>query len=121
MPELETPLGVRPGPSGRGELARLALEAALAVDGVVRSEGGPRGAWVTEVEGERVAGVVAAAQADGRYAVALHLVARPVPLHQLAERIRDRVLRSADRAGLGPSVGTIHVSIEDVEALEGPR
>ncbi len=120
MSKLETPPGEPPGPTERAALARIALEAALAVKEVVRAEAGPHGAWMTDVEGERVSGVVAAAQADGRYTLALHLVARPVPLPELADLIRDKISRAADRAGLGACVGAIDVSIEDVEPLEGP-
>lgn len=108
-----------PRSSDRAALARIALEAALAVGDVVGAEAGPHGAWVTEAGGERLPGVVAVAQADGRYALDLHLIVRPVPLHELAERIRERVVRASERAGLEGALGSIGVSIEDIELLEG--
>lgn len=95
-------------------LAQLALEAALAAPDVVHSDAGRLGTWVTEASGERLAGVVSAALGDGRYAVSLHLIVRPVPLHELAERIRGRVISAAGLAGLGDVLATVDVSIEDV-------
>lgn len=114
MSELETPRS-----SERSTLARIALATALALGDVVGAEAGPHGAWVTEVEGERLPGIVAAAQSDGRYALELHLIARPVPLRELAERIRERIVRAAEVAGLDGGLGGIDVSIEDVELPEG--
>jgi hypothetical protein len=104
--------------SERGALARIALAASLAQGDVVGTAVGPNGVWVTEVESERLPGVVAAAQANGTYAIELHLIARPVPLHALAERIRERIRRSAEQIQLGDVLGSIDVSIEDIELVE---
>jgi hypothetical protein len=100
--------------SERETLARIALVASLSLPDVVDTDVGPNGAWVTEVEGERLPGVVAAAEADGRYSLELHLVARPVPLGELAERVRERIVRRAEQAGMSDAIGSIDVSIEDV-------
>jgi hypothetical protein len=100
--------------SERVALAQLALEGALSVEGVVSASAGPSGIWITADESVRVVGVVAAALSDGRYGVSLHLVVRPVPLHALAERVRERVERNAAAAGLGQVLGPLDVSVEDV-------
>jgi hypothetical protein len=101
-------------PSERARLARLALDAALGVDGVVSPHTGPGGTRVTSDRGERLPGVTAAALAGGRYSVELHLVTRVVPLHELADRVRSRVVRAASTAGLEDALGPVHVTIEDV-------
>lgn len=105
--------------SERVELARLALTQALAVDGVVRADAGPLGTRITIDGRERLAGVIAAALAEGRYGVTLHLVARLVPLHPLADRIRARIARGASLAGLEGALGPIEIVFEDVEELPG--
>ncbi len=115
MSELETQRS-----SERATLAQIALGASLAVPDVAGTDAGPNGVWITEVDGERLPGIVAAAQADGRYAIELHLIARPVPLRELAELIRERIVRTAEQAGLGDLVGSIDVSIEDVEPMGEP-
>lgn len=106
-----------PAASERVELARLALTQALAVDAVVDAVAGPLGTGVTLDGSERLAGVTAAALSDGRYGVTLHLVARVVPLHPLADRIRARIARGAARAGLGQSLGPIDIVFADVADL----
>ncbi len=108
-----------PAASERVELARLALTHALAIDGVVRADAGPRGTRITLDGGERLAGVTAAALSDGRYTVTLHLVARVVPLEPLAARIRARIERGAARAGLGRALGPIDIVFEDLAELPG--
>lgn len=99
----------------RLRLARLAREASLAADGVVCAAPGPLGLRATVVGRERVAGVVALAEADGRYGVTLHLTARLVPLPPLAEQVRARVREAASAAGLADSLGSVDVAIDDVE------
>lgn len=105
--------------SARLALAQLALESALSVDGVLSSSAGTSGLWITAAEGLRIPGVVAAAQPDGRYSLSLHLVVQPVPLHALAEQVRNRVVRNAGLAGLDGALGPVDVSIEDLVA--GPE
>ena len=101
-------------PSKRVQLARLALEAALGVDGVVSSHAGPSGTRVTGTRGERLPGVLATALPGGRYGIDLHLVTDVVPLPQLADRVRSRAARAASGAGLGHLLGPVNVTIEDV-------
>jgi hypothetical protein len=98
----------------RVRLARLARDAALRVSGVASV--GPRAGTdrATLDDGERLEGVVVAAEPGGRYGVALYLSAEPVPLHELAERVRTGVAAAAKRHGLGSELGPVDVTIEDV-------
>ena len=59
-----------------------------------------------------------AALPDG-WVVSTNLVARVVPLHPLAERIRARIERGAARAGLEHALGPIDIVFEDVADLPG--
>ncbi len=102
-------------PSKRAQLARLALDAALGVDGVVSSRAGPLGTRVTADREERLSGVLATALAGGGYGVELHLVTEIVPLHPLADRIRAQVERAAASAALADVLGPVDITIEDVE------
>jgi hypothetical protein len=63
--------------------------------------------------------VTACAQADGRYGVDLHLIARPVPLHPLAVEVRERIVRTAVAAGLDEKLGDVDLTFESVEPV-GP-
>jgi hypothetical protein len=101
--------------SARQLLARTALSAALAVDGVAGATAGRLRTHVTPAGGELLQGITVAATGDGRFGVDLFLVARPVPLHALAERVRDRVRRAARIAGLDAQLGPVNVAFEDVE------
>jgi hypothetical protein len=111
--------GTTPPPSTRLQLARLAFDAALTVAGVVGAAGALESATATARD--RVPGVVVAALKDGRYDVTLHLIAEVVPLHDLADRIRERVVRAATVAGLDPALGPVNVVFDDVVAGEGER
>jgi hypothetical protein len=101
-------------PSERVQLARVALDAALGVDGVVSSHAGPLGVWVTADREERLPGVLATALAGGGYGVELHLVTEVVPLPPLADRVRSSVQRAASSAGLSAVLGRVDIAIDDV-------
>jgi len=105
-----------PPPTPRVRLARLAWETALATKGIAAGSVGARSQWATNDRGELLPGVLAAARRDGSYDVELHLVARwPVPpLHELGERIHDRVVAAAERQGLGESLGELRISFGDL-------
>ncbi len=105
-------------PSRAATVARLALDSARALDGVVDATSG-RGRWVTPDRSDPVAGAVAVVRADGRFDVELHLVAGLVPLHPLGERIRDRIDKDARKAGVSGLVGPVHIAFEDL-AEDGP-
>lgn len=101
--------------SDRVRLAALAVEAALRVKGVVEAHAPAIGGTSTHGSGgARVHGVSVVVGASGRYDVSLHLVARAVPLHPVADRVRDRVSGAARRAGLGERLGPVDVRFENL-------
>ena len=104
-----------PGPpaqSERARLARLARETALAVPGVVGTDTGPSGLFISVSEGERLEGVICAATQDGGYDVTLRLKCRLVPLPELSENVRVAVATAARVAQL--PLDAVHVQVADV-------
>lgn len=101
-------------PSDRVVLARIAIGSALKVDGVAEPHLPPVGRRSTRSGGVRVDGVTVTASPGGGYDVALHLVARVVPLQALGERVRSRVEGAARRAGLAERLGPVSVRFEDL-------
>lgn len=101
-------------PSRRAQLAALALEAALEAEGAVAGHPGSPPVHVTQGPDGLLRGVAAVATPQGAYDVALHLVADPVPLYPLADRVRELVRGRAEQAGLAGALGRIDVAIEDV-------
>ena len=59
----------------------------------------------------------------GAYELALYLVAEPVPLHALADRVRERARGAVTEAAPGLRLGPIAVAFEDLEGgtLSAPR
>ena len=102
------------------QVARVALEAALTVEGVISGSSGPLGLHVTRSGSEGLVGVVCVADAWGGYAVALHLVVGVVPLDRLAERIRSRVRARISAAGLVDELAQLDIVFEDIATREGP-
>ena len=101
------------GPSTAARVARLVREAALAVEGVAATSAGRLGRKGTPDRGEVIPGVVATALREG-YELSLHVVAEPVPLYALADRLRAEV-RARVAAGLPEvTVGPISIAFEDV-------
>jgi len=91
-------------------LARLGLEAALAVPDVLSGEAGVHGLRVTaDPPAGLLRGVSVTAEAAGSYAVDLRLVVRMVPLVALGDEVRRRVRGSARRAGLDAALGAVNV------------
>ena len=108
--------------SDRVRLARLALDAALVVPDVLGAEAGVHGVRVTaDPPAGPLRGVSVIAQADGRYAVDLRLVARIVPLVTLGEEVRRRVQASALRDGLADRLGTVNVEFARLLTPEEAR
>jgi len=107
------PLGASPA-SDRVRLARLALAAALTVPDVVRAEAGLGSTFVTVDFPAPLRGVSVVAEADGRYEVALRLVARPVPLYALGDTVRAQILALAEGEALAAAIARIHVDFVDV-------
>jgi hypothetical protein len=105
---------VVPAPSVRERLAQVALRAALSVDGVAAAGQGNRFAGAVTVDGAPLAGVSVIALREGRYELGLALIARPVALHALADRVRERVTVAAGVADLGERLGPINIVFEDI-------
>ena len=114
MRELPPQAAAEAPPSDRALIARIAIESALKVEGVVEPHLPPVGRQSTSSSGARVDGVTVTASPGGTYDVALHLVARQVPLPALGERVRTRVEGAARRAGLAERLGAIGVRFEDL-------
>jgi hypothetical protein len=107
------------GRSVRVRAAWAALQAALDVPGVLGSDSGPSGGWVTvDPAFGPLIGVLATAQSDGRYAVDLSLVAGMVPLPALAEEVRARVRKRVDGEELGDVLGAVNVEFAHVVTAE---
>jgi len=108
-----------PAPTTRQRIARTALSAALAVDGVVAATPGRLRTHVTPTGDGLVQGVTVVAGAGSRFDVELFLVCRPVALRPLAEQVRLHVRSAAALAGLDSALGAVGVHFEDVEPAEG--
>lgn len=120
---VEKPVAPRdpPGSGGsvRVRLARAALQAALAVPGVLGSDPGQSGVRLTDDPSSGLlVGVSVTAQADDRYTVDLALIADMVPLPELAEQVRTRVQERARRQRLGSALGSINVEFASVVTPE---
>ena len=103
--------------SPRTTLARVALEAALAVPDVVAGEAGTRGLRVTaDPAGQLLRGVSVTAERDGRFTVDLLLVARVTPLVPLGETVRRRIFASARRHGLAGDLAAVNVEFAQLLA-----
>lgn len=98
-----------PIPSERFRLARLARETALRVPGVVATDTGPMGLFITVGGGQRLEGVVCAA-AKGGYEVSLRLVCALVSLPQLGKEVTAAVTASAAQAGIPLECVNVHVA-----------
>jgi hypothetical protein len=104
--------------SARFRLARLARDAALLVPGVVGTDTGALGTFITVGGGERLEGVLCVATIDGGYEVTLRLICRMVPLPQLSEEVKAAVVRVAERARLCVSSVIVHVAgLAEIEEL----
>lgn len=99
-----------PAGSERVRLARLARDAALRVPGVVGTDTGVNGVFVTVGGGERLEGVICAATTDGGYELSLRLVCELVPLVALGERVKAAVQRAATLVGIGVDSVSVHVA-----------
>jgi hypothetical protein len=96
------------GPSDRVRLTRAAREATLRVPGVVATDTGPMGLYVTVADGERLEGIVCAAATGGGYDISVRVIAALVSLPDLSERIIAAITRAAGRIGVPCSSVSIH-------------
>lgn len=106
-------MSVAPG-SDRVRLARVVLDAVLAVPDVLAVDSGPRGQHATASAGGVVRGVLVVAAGGGTYTVDVGVRARMVALPPLADAIRERIRRSAQIAGDDARLGAIGVTFHDV-------
>jgi hypothetical protein len=95
-------------PSDRVRLTRAARDAALQVPGVVGTDTGPTGVYLTAAAGERFEGIICAAADDGGYDISVRLIAGLVSLPDLSERIAAAISRAALRVGVPCSSISIH-------------
>jgi hypothetical protein len=108
--------------SGRLRLARLAGQVIARTDGI-SATAGPAGRWQTVGAQQTIPGVLAIEDVRGRVEIELHLVALwppEMPLEQLGERVRGRLRQAAATAGMGPRLGAVSVSFDDVRDEPAP-
>lgn len=103
--------------SERVRLARLAREATLRVAGVVGTDTGPDGMFITVGGGERLEGVLCVATKDGGYEVTLRLVCQLVPLLALSEQVQAAVMRVTARAEIPVDSVSVHIAALDELAV----
>lgn len=95
--------------SDRVRLARAARDAAPREPGIVGTDAGPVGAFLTAAgDGERLEGVVCAASPSRAYDVSLRLSCGLVPLQPLSERVRAAVRLAAARTGVELESVSVH-------------
>ncbi len=100
----------------------MGLRAALLLPGVVEGDSGPLRLHATGAgNGQRLDGVTVAAVGEQGYDLSLRLIARPVDLPALADRIREAVAVMAESEGLGTSLLSIDVLFSDLEVEPGER
>jgi len=100
-------------------LARVALEAALAVPDIVAGDAGIHGLRVTaDPAAGLLRGVSVTAERDGRYTADLALVARMRPLLPLGDTVRRRVFASARRRGFADDLAAVNVEFVRLAAGE---
>jgi hypothetical protein len=102
-------------PSDRVRLTREARAAALRVPGVVGTDTGPTGLYLTSAGGERLEGIICAATKDGGYDISVRLVAGLVSLPDLSEHVTAAIGRAAVRIGVPCRSVSVHFA--DVLAI----
>jgi hypothetical protein len=102
--------------SPRMRLARMAHDVAMRTRGVLRTDVGPGGRFVSAGDGQRVEGVTCVAATDGGYEISIRLVCALMALEPIAEHVRTVVGAKAAAAG-------IHVTRVDVQVADvaGPE
>jgi hypothetical protein len=99
-------------------LTRAAREAALRVPGVLATDTGPMGLYLTMAGGERLEGIVCAAANNGGYDISVRLIAGLVPLPTLSGAVAAAIERAAARVGVPCSSVSVHFA-DVLEAVEG--
>jgi hypothetical protein len=90
----------------------MARDVAMRTRGVVRTDVGPGGLFVSVGDGQRVDGVTCVASTDGGYEISLRLVCALMPLEPIAEQVRTVVGAKAAMAGI--QVTRVDVQVVDV-------
>ncbi len=101
--------------SDRMRLAELVHDAAVGVPGVIDTDRGASGLFMSSGGGHQVAGVTCAAAAGGGYDVALRLRCQMVPLLPLADAVRVTVQCAARSAGI--TIADVSIKIVDVQPV----
>lgn len=104
----------------REAIALAAAGAMTEVDGVAGPAFGPDGRYGTPLGAGRIPGVVTAAAAGGGYDVTLYVVARPVPLMPLGQRLAARVTGAVGEAGFADELAEVRVVVIDVAEPAAP-
>lgn len=105
----------RPRETPRVRLARAVGDAVAACPGVAALDGGPGDRFSTAVGDERLPGVLAIADDPGAYAVSVFVRAELTDLRDLADRVRVAATTAAGAAGLADRLGTVRVTITDID------
>lgn len=111
-----SPTAPAQAPSERMRLAQMAHDAALRVSGVIRTDVGPAGLFVSVGDGRRVEGVICTADRDGGYAISLRIVCALMPLQPIAEQVRAAV--TAAGSAVLTHVSSVNVAVADVAGPE---
>ncbi|WP_026910473.1 hypothetical protein [Patulibacter minatonensis] len=103
----------------RVRLARVVAAATLRCTGVAALDPGRDDRLSTRTSVDLIPGVLVAADGEpGRHAVTVHVRARLVELHALADGVRLAVERETREHGLADALGRVRVVITDI-ALDG--
>ena len=94
----------------------MARDVAMRTRGVVRTDVGPGGLFVSVGDGQRVEGVTCVAATDGGYEISLRLVCALMPLAPIAEQVRTVIGAKALMAGM--QVASVNVQVADVAGPE---
>jgi hypothetical protein len=96
--------------SDRFRLARVARDAALSVPGVVATDPGRTGMFVTLDGAGRVEGVICVAAPEGGYDLSLRLMCAFVSLPALGEAVKAAVRAAAAGSGLAAATVSVHIA-----------
>jgi len=114
----QTPAEGPARPSDRVRLTRAARDAALRVPGVVATDTGPMGLYLTTAGVERLEGIICAATNDGGYDISVRLIADLVPLPALSGAVAAAIERAAEWVGVPCSSVSVHFA-DVLDAVKG--
>lgn len=82
----------------------------MQVIGVVGTDAGPSGMFITVDGAQRLEGVLCVASQPGGYDITLGLVCKMVPLMALSQQVQAAVKRVADRAEIRLDDVSVHIA-----------